>query len=344
LATSQQQRSGYAKLVQQSGAAEKSSKKTAAAANKSSETSFFKVREKDVLKAEFQQKRDQRKKHAAEEHKLSSESLFTRDQDGNTITVEDDGLSFDDIITKAKEEELQQKQQGSTGEKTPKKQKRRDNASKIKEQAKNNNEETTTTITKEPIETTTTTTPSEAAEVIPTAAAAAAAEKPSVGVYGMGLMNIEDIVSILQDHKAQDMVVINCKGKCNFVEHMVFVTGQTMRHMKMLCSVIISELRARYPNGNFSIEGEKCDDWMLVDAHNVIVHAFSAEGRVKYDLERKWAFQRNVTTEDGVDVSTSFEDDLDGTLPFANGGNPREKKDKNPKKPRHFQKNKKRVW
>lgn len=43
---------------------------------------------------------------------------------------------------------------------------------------------------------------------------------------------------------------------------------------------------------NPSIEGANCDNWMLVDCGNVIVHAFSAEGRAYFDLERKWAFEK----------------------------------------------------
>ena len=40
-------------------------------------------------------------------------------------------------------------------------------------------------------------------------------------------------------------------------------------------------------------EGIDCDDWMLVDCDNLIVHFMTAEAREELDLETYWA---NVTS------------------------------------------------
>jgi hypothetical protein len=43
---------------------------------------------------------------------------------------------------------------------------------------------------------------------------------------------------------------------------------------------------------NPCIEGEKSEDWMVVDCGDIYIHVFSDKGREYYDVERKWAFQK----------------------------------------------------
>lgn len=40
--------------------------------------------------------------------------------------------------------------------------------------------------------------------------------------------------------------------------------------------------------GQVKVEGQEGDDWLLVDAGDIVVHLMSAEARKFYDLESLW--------------------------------------------------------
>lgn len=40
--------------------------------------------------------------------------------------------------------------------------------------------------------------------------------------------------------------------------------------------------------GKVIVEGEDCQDWMVVDIGNMVVHFFLPETREKYQLEKLW--------------------------------------------------------
>lgn len=104
---------------------------------------------------------------------------------------------------------------------------------------------------------------------------------------------LDDYVELLRRDLAQDMVVMNLRTKCTFAKYCIFVTGTSFRHMRMMANHVLKMLKERRMfHLRPCIEGEDCEDWMLVDGGDIYVQIFSANGREYYDLERKWAFQK----------------------------------------------------
>eukprot|EP01027_Heterolobosea_sp_BB2_P008991 GEZU01013314.1.p1 GENE.GEZU01013314.1~~GEZU01013314.1.p1 ORF type:complete len:564 (-),score=139.01 GEZU01013314.1:85-1776(-) len=108
---------------------------------------------------------------------------------------------------------------------------------------------------------------------------------------GKPMMTVQRVLEIIRDHKGIDVCVMDLKDKCYFAAHMIFVTGQTARHMRVIAERVVEELKQLEIIGlNPVIEGADCDDWMVVDGGTFVLHVFSASGRAFYDIERKWAF------------------------------------------------------
>ena len=95
------------------------------------------------------------------------------------------------------------------------------------------------------------------------------------------------IITTLEDIKAVDPVAIDVKKISSLADFMVIASGTSNRHIAAISERIIEGLREENISG-IKIEGQAGDDWLLVDAGDVIVHLMSSEAREFYDLESLW--------------------------------------------------------
>ena len=98
----------------------------------------------------------------------------------------------------------------------------------------------------------------------------------------------------LDDNKAEDIVVIDLKGKSAFADYMVVATGRSNRQVVALADYVAERLK-RDGRGYIPIEGKQGGDWVLVDAGDVVVHIFRPETRAFYGLEKMWAMEIEAT-------------------------------------------------
>lgn len=90
----------------------------------------------------------------------------------------------------------------------------------------------------------------------------------------------------LDDNKAENIVVIDLKGKTSIANYMVIASGTSNRHVASLAEKVKEELKKN--NYTTSSEGEEKANWILIDAFDVIVHIFCPEVRDFYNLEKMW--------------------------------------------------------
>ena len=98
---------------------------------------------------------------------------------------------------------------------------------------------------------------------------------------------LEIIEKTLDDNKAEDVVVIDLRGKTSIANQMVVASGTSQRHVASLAEKVQENLKAA--GFSSTIEGEEKADWVLIDAFDVIVHIFKPEVRVFYSLEKMWS-------------------------------------------------------
>mgnify|MGYP001310228710 FL=1 len=105
----------------------------------------------------------------------------------------------------------------------------------------------------------------------------------------MEVSDIKKIIEkILDNNKANNVVVIDLKKKSYIADYMIIASGTSSRHLQSLSEILLMELKKVGLN-NCRIEGRESNDWKLVDAIDVIVHLFHPEKRSFYDLEKMWA-------------------------------------------------------
>ena len=99
---------------------------------------------------------------------------------------------------------------------------------------------------------------------------------------------LELIQGTLNDHKAEEVVVIDLNGKSDIADFMVIATGRSHRHVAAMGEHLRQALKTAIRR-SVSVEGAARADWILIDGGDVIVHLFRPEVREFYGLEKMWA-------------------------------------------------------
>ena len=73
----------------------------------------------------------------------------------------------------------------------------------------------------------------------------------------------------------------------SLTDFMVIASGTSNRHIAAMSEHILEGLKETNISG-IKIEGQGGDDWVLVDAGDVVIHLMSADAREFYDLESLW--------------------------------------------------------
>lgn len=92
----------------------------------------------------------------------------------------------------------------------------------------------------------------------------------------------------LDEDKAQDIVLIDLKGKSPMSDAMIVASGRSHRHVGALADHLLRTLK-EHGLGKARVEGLPHCDWVLIDAGDVIVHLFRPEVRAFYNIEKIWS-------------------------------------------------------
>jgi len=103
------------------------------------------------------------------------------------------------------------------------------------------------------------------------------------------------LVSELDKLKAENIVVIDLKGKSSIADYMIVAAGNSSRHTNSMAQKIIEFLKT-FQIKKISVEGLQKSDWILIDAGDILLHLFQQETREFYNLEKMWV-QKKGTTE-----------------------------------------------
>ncbi|MCL4764654.1 MAG: ribosome silencing factor [Hyphomicrobiaceae bacterium] len=115
------------------------------------------------------------------------------------------------------------------------------------------------------------------------------AELVSEGMGSEALL--AEISHWLDEAKAENVVVIDLRGKSSIGDYMLIATGRSDRHVGAIADQIQRKLK-EHGHGRVRVEGMEARDWVLIDAVDVIVHVFRPEVREFYNLEKMWSAER----------------------------------------------------
>ena len=106
---------------------------------------------------------------------------------------------------------------------------------------------------------------------------------------------LEQILTSLEDDKAEDIVKINLSGKSEMADYMVIASGRSTRQVAAISDHLVDMLKQKH--GRLSkVEGKDAGDWVLIDTGDVIVHVFRPEVREFYQLEKMWLSPAEATS------------------------------------------------
>lgn len=95
------------------------------------------------------------------------------------------------------------------------------------------------------------------------------------------------IVNALEDKKAEDIRIIDISTVTVIADYFIIANGNNRNQVQALADNV-DECCGRAGHTVKQVEGYDSANWILMDYSDVIVHIFSKEDRLFYDLERIW--------------------------------------------------------
>ncbi len=95
------------------------------------------------------------------------------------------------------------------------------------------------------------------------------------------------VVNALEEKKGEDIQIIEIGDISVIADYMIIANGGNSPQVQALADNVEDAL-GRVGVEPRAIEGIRNSSWILMDYNDVIVHVFSKEDRLFYDLERIW--------------------------------------------------------
>jgi len=95
------------------------------------------------------------------------------------------------------------------------------------------------------------------------------------------------LIEAMEEKKAQDILVIDVRGRCDFADRFILASGRSDRQLKALAQSV-GEVAHRFELPS-KVEGLEASEWLLVDLGDIIIHLFLPEARESFQLERLWS-------------------------------------------------------
>ena len=95
------------------------------------------------------------------------------------------------------------------------------------------------------------------------------------------------VIARLDAMKANDLKVIDVRGKTSITDCLVIASGTSTRHVRSMGDEVIVTAK-KFGMPPIGVEGEKDAEWMLVDLGDTVVHVMLPRAREFYGLERLW--------------------------------------------------------
>ena len=98
---------------------------------------------------------------------------------------------------------------------------------------------------------------------------------------------VKTAVAALQDKKGEDIRLIDISGVTVIADYFIIASGSNPNQVQALVDNVEEQMyKAGYDDPR--VEGYNTASWVLLDYNDVIVHVFSQDDRLFYDLERIW--------------------------------------------------------
>ena len=104
-------------------------------------------------------------------------------------------------------------------------------------------------------------------------------------------------VKELEDKKAEDVKVIDIREISPIADFFIIADGMNQNQIQAMRDAVDealykADLKVR------QVEGNQSSTWILMDYNDIIIHIFSKEDRLFYDLERIWKDGKEISVDE----------------------------------------------
>jgi ribosome-associated protein len=96
------------------------------------------------------------------------------------------------------------------------------------------------------------------------------------------------------DKKAVNVVILDVRGKVDYADYLVVMSGRSERQVQALARGISEDVEEKTKTKCLSVEALPGSSWVLMDFGDVVVHVFYDDVRGYYDLESLWMDARRI--------------------------------------------------
>ena len=97
----------------------------------------------------------------------------------------------------------------------------------------------------------------------------------------------KSIKNILEENKAESIVMVDVKNKSSVTDLMFIASGRSTRHVKAIADNLVTKLK-KSKIKPLGVEGYTKSEWILLDYGDLLVHVMHPEARDFYSLEKLW--------------------------------------------------------
>ena len=108
---------------------------------------------------------------------------------------------------------------------------------------------------------------------------------------------VKAIYNALDDRKGEDIRILDIPGVSVMADYFVIASGNNVNQVQAMADSVNEAMIANKLELK-QTEGYGTGGWILMDYGDIIVHVFSKEERLFYDLERIWRDGKTVDIEE----------------------------------------------
>ncbi|MBX3250064.1 MAG: ribosome silencing factor [Myxococcales bacterium] len=108
------------------------------------------------------------------------------------------------------------------------------------------------------------------------------------------------VASAALDKKAQDVEILDVRGKVDYTDFVVIASGRSDRQVSAIAKGVEESLKRDHGQRCYGVEGVQAGQWVLMDFGDVVVHVFHQDTRGYYDLEALWIDAARVDLPEGA--------------------------------------------
>ncbi len=101
----------------------------------------------------------------------------------------------------------------------------------------------------------------------------------------------------LEDKKGEDIRILDISKVSIIADYFVIASGSNINQLLAMCDDVQEKLHKAGLELR-QMEGNRSSSWILLDYGDIIIHLFSRDDRLFYDLERIWGDGKDVDIAD----------------------------------------------